>query len=79
MLLTEIYPASEAPIPGVNGLSLSQGIKQVSRTEVVFVQDFEAAFNALPEVLQPGDVFITLGAGSVWRVGERFLKEDAHL
>ncbi len=78
LLLTEIYPASEDPIPGVNGLSLSQGIKQVSRTEVEFVQDFEAAFNALPGILQPGDVFITLGAGSVWRVGERFLKDDAH-
>ncbi|MFP4168897.1 MAG: UDP-N-acetylmuramate--L-alanine ligase [Desulfonatronovibrionaceae bacterium] len=79
LLLTEIYPASEAPIPGVNGLSLSQGIRQVSQTEVDFVQDFDAAFKALLDILQPGDVFITQGAGSVWRVGERFLNRDACL
>lgn len=73
LLLTEIYPASESPIPGVNGLSLAQGIKQVSDTNVDFFPDFDALENSLEETLKAGDLFITLGAGSVYKIGERFL------
>jgi UDP-N-acetylmuramate--alanine ligase len=76
LLLTEIYPASEDPIPGVNGLSLAQGIKQVSKTPVLFFEDLDAVTSALPEILKPDDLFLTLGAGSVWKVGEEFLKGE---
>lgn len=74
LLLTEIYPASEAPIPGVSGQSLAQGIRQISRTDVAYFQDFAAIEAALPDVLQPGDVFITLGAGNIWTIGHNWLK-----
>ncbi|KAB1442438.1 UDP-N-acetylmuramate--L-alanine ligase [Pseudodesulfovibrio senegalensis] len=73
LLLTEIYPASEAPIPGVNGVSLAQGIKQVSDTDVDFCEDFDVLEEKLHKTLKPGDLFLTLGAGSIWRVGEHFL------
>lgn len=74
LLLTEIYPASEAPIPGVSGQSLAQGIRQVSQTEVAYFPDFDAVKNALPAVLREGDMFLTLGAGSIWTVGRDFLE-----
>jgi len=77
LLLTEIYPASEAPIPGVNGLSLAQGIKQVSQTKVRFFPDFAGIERQLKEILKPGDLFLTLGAGSIWKVGEFWLNEPA--
>jgi UDP-N-acetylmuramate--alanine ligase len=73
LLLTEIYPASESPIPGVNGLSLAQGIRQVSSTKVNFYPDFEAMEAELQDILKPGDLFITQGAGSVYLVGENYL------
>ena len=73
LLLTEIYPASEAPIPGVSGQSLAQGIRQVSKTDVAYFQDFAGIEAVLPDVLQPGDVFITLGAGNIWTVGQNWL------
>ena len=75
LLLTEIYPASEAPIPGVNGLSLAQGIKQVSQTKVRFFPDFAGMERQLKEILKPGDLFVTMGAGSIWKVGEAWLNE----
>ncbi|MDP3425879.1 MAG: UDP-N-acetylmuramate--L-alanine ligase, partial [Humidesulfovibrio sp.] len=75
LLLTEIYPASEAPIPGVNGMSLAQGIKQVSQTKVRFFPDFAGIERQLKEILRPGDLFLTLGAGSIWTVGEHWLSE----
>jgi len=76
LLLMEIYPASEAPLPGVSGLSLAQGIRQVSKTPVEFFPDLAAVASALPQILRPGDVFLTMGAGNVWQAGQSFL-EDA--
>lgn len=73
LFLTEIYPASEKPIPGVSGQSLAQGIRQVSKTDVCFLPDFDAIVEALGEELQPGDVLVTQGAGSVTTVGPRVL------
>ena len=74
LLLTEIYPASEAPIPGVSGQSLAQGIRQVSNTDVAYFQDFAGVEAALPDMLQPGDVFLTLGAGNIYTVGQHWLE-----
>ena len=75
LLLTEIYPASESPIPGVSGLSLAQGIKQVSETKVQFYPDFESLEKRLKDTLKPGDLFMTQGAGSIWRIGENWLNQ----
>lgn len=74
LLLTEIYPASEKPIPGVSGLSLAQGIRQVSQTDVSYFQNFDAMLAALPDILRPGDVFLTLGAGTITRLGPKYLE-----
>lgn len=75
LMLTEIYPASESPIPGVSGLSLAQGIKQVSETKVQFFPDFDALEKRLNDTLKPGDLFITQGAGSIWQIGENWLNQ----
>ncbi|WP_029898298.1 UDP-N-acetylmuramate--L-alanine ligase [Desulfohalovibrio reitneri] len=74
LLLTEIYPASEAPIPGVSGQSLAQGIRQVSKTKVEYFEDFETLKASLENILRPGDIFLTLGAGSVWQIGKHYLE-----
>ncbi len=75
LLLTEIYPASETPIPGVNGLNLARAIKQVSDLHVLFYEDFDAMSAGLPEVITPGDVLLTIGAGNIWTVGTKYLQE----
>ncbi|TVQ98484.1 MAG: UDP-N-acetylmuramate--L-alanine ligase [Desulfovibrionales bacterium] len=74
LLLLEIYPASEAPLPGISGSSLAQGVRQVSQTPVDFFPDMTTAGQALLEILQPGDVLLTLGAGNVWQVGQGYLE-----
>ncbi|MGE4296399.1 MAG: UDP-N-acetylmuramate--L-alanine ligase [Desulfovibrionaceae bacterium] len=73
LLLTEIYPASESPIPGVSGMSLAMGITQVTDTKVDFYPDFDVVNEALPSILRPGDLLLTLGAGNVWTVGQKYL------
>ncbi len=76
LFLTEIYPASEAPIPGVSGQSLAQGIRQVSRTTVEYCRDFDEISAQLPETLKEGDIFMTIGAGNIYTVGQRWLAEE---
>lgn len=73
LLLTEIYPACEAPIPGVSGQSLAQGIRQVTSTEVTYCPTFDDIVALLPETLKSGDLFITMGAGTIYTVGTRYL------
>ncbi len=75
LFLTEIYPACEKPIPGVNGANLALGIRQVSKTEVVYKQTFDEILEQLKTELRPGDVLITQGAGNVTKVGPKILGE----
>lgn len=73
VLLTEIYPASEKPIPGVSGLSLAQGMRQVCSTPVTFYQTLSELEKGLEEKLRPGDVLMTIGAGSITAAGPAWL------
>lgn len=78
LLLTEIYAASENPIPGVSGQSLAQGIRQVSSTPVEYFQTLDDLARALPDILRAGDVLLTLGAGNITRLGPTWLEGLDH-
>ncbi|WP_459890363.1 UDP-N-acetylmuramate--L-alanine ligase [Desulfothermus okinawensis] len=75
LLVTEIYPASEDPIPGVDGESLAKGIKQLSNTNVIYCEDLTSCLLKVKEVLNPGDLLLTLGAGNIWKVGVSYVHE----
>lgn len=77
LMLTEIYPASEKPIPGVSGQSLAQGILQVCDTPVNFYQTLEELLSGLRQELRAGDLLLTLGAGSITRVAGEWLERNA--
>ena len=66
------------PIPGVSGESLAQGMRQVGSTPVTYFQTLDELVRELSGFLQPGDVFLTLGAGSITRVGPLWLEETTH-
>ena len=75
LIITEIYSASETPIPGVNGLNLAQGVKQVgSVQEVTFCTTLDDVVEHLYDIVQEGDIVITLGAGTITTVGQRLLE-----
>jgi UDP-N-acetylmuramate--alanine ligase len=73
LIVTEIYPAAEDPIPGINGLTLTHGLRQVGHKNVSYCSDAAQCLACLKEVSQPGDIVLTLGAGNVWKIGESFL------
>jgi UDP-N-acetylmuramate--alanine ligase len=75
LLLTDIYPASEEPIPGVTAEALCTAIRQAGHANVAHFSSFEAIADHLVEIARPTDVIVTQGAGSVWKVGEAFLRK----
>lgn len=66
VLLTDIYPAGESPIPGVTSERLAQDMKHEKAQ--YFVRD-DRATQKIVSSLKDGDVFITLGAGDGWKLG----------
>ena len=66
VLLLDIYAAGEKSIPGITSERLAQEVKHHYCRH--FVRD-EKTIDQLKNILKPGDVFITLGAGDGWKVG----------
>lgn len=75
LYVTEIYAASERPIAGVCGENLVEGMKQHGQKLVQFVAAIEDLTGTVFPELAAGDVVLTLGAGSIWQVGEQILAE----
>src|SRR5262249_9546916 len=65
IVLTDIYGAGEEPIEGVTVEALADAIRSRSRRPVQLARPLEAGVPALLRLVRPGDVVITLGAGSI--------------
>jgi UDP-N-acetylmuramate--alanine ligase len=73
LLLSDIYAASEDPIPGVTPESLVEAIRARGHRDASYVPRSELASRARA-VVKPGDIVITLGAGDVTNVGPELLE-----
>jgi len=65
LLVTEVYAAGEDHIVGADGRALCAAIRARGRVNPIFVEDINDLPAALRDVLQDGDVLLTLGAGSI--------------
>ncbi len=70
LVVMPIYPASEAPIAGVSGQRLYEGIKEHGHKDVRYANDADAVIATLLDTVAQGDMVLTLGAGDVYKVGE---------
>jgi UDP-N-acetylmuramate--alanine ligase len=70
LIVTDIYPAGEAPIEGINAQNLYEGILQHGHRDVTYIPDKNDIAPALAAIVRPGDMVITLGAGDIWKVGD---------
>ncbi len=68
LLITEVYAAGEAPIAGADGRALCRAVRGRGRVDPVFVEDVDTLPTVLNDLMQPGDVLLTLGAGSIGAV-----------
>jgi len=69
VFVTDIYPASEPPIPGVTCETIADAMKRHGDVKVVTVPDLATAHHAVGNALEEGDLLITLGAGNVHEAG----------
>jgi UDP-N-acetylmuramate--alanine ligase len=65
LLLLEVYSAGEKKIPGADSRSLSRSIRLRGKVDPVLVQNESDLLGILRDMLRPGDMVLTQGAGSV--------------
>ena len=75
VLVLDIYAASEGPIPGVTGELLSGRITEAGGQEALYVSSFGEAAELASRASNPGDMILTLGAGSVSQLGPQVLEQ----
>ena len=68
LVLTDVYPAGEAPIVAADGRALARAVRVAGRVEPVFVESIAEMPNAIRDVAHDGDVVVTMGAGSIGAV-----------
>jgi UDP-N-acetylmuramate--alanine ligase len=73
LFVTGIYPAGEAPLPGVTSEALAEAVRTHGHRDVRLVPELRDLPGALVPALAAGDLVITLGAGSIAGVGPRLL------
>ena len=68
VLLTDVYPAGEAPIVAADGRALSRAMRVAGKVDPVFVARVADLPEAIAMAVRDGDVLITMGAGSIGQV-----------
>jgi len=67
LVMTDIYAANEAPIPGVTGQALAEAIRAAGHKNVVFRSSMQEGIEYLLHEGRPADAVLTIGAGNVGR------------
>jgi UDP-N-acetylmuramate--alanine ligase len=79
LILTDIYAASEEPIPEVNSKKLYNLVKQNNKNNsdfnVQYIQNFNDILKFLKKELKPDDILLTVGAGNIYEIGEKLVGE----
>ena len=73
LFLTEVYAASEDPIPGATAEAVAQAVARFGPVPVRRVATLDEVVGAVTLDAQPGDVVVTLGAGSIGTVPSRIV------
>ncbi|MDX1638052.1 MAG: UDP-N-acetylmuramate--L-alanine ligase [Balneolaceae bacterium] len=72
-VITDVYPSREKPIPGVSGQLISDAAREYGHRKVHYVEDKNELPAKLKDIVQSGDIVITMGAGDIYKYGEQFV------
>ena len=72
LLVTDVYPAREEPIAGVTGELITNMAKSMGHENVYWVEDKKRLVAAMKALVEPGDLVITMGAGDIWRICDKY-------
>ncbi|WP_043317385.1 UDP-N-acetylmuramate--L-alanine ligase [Microbulbifer sp. HZ11] len=80
LVLLDVYSAGEAVIPGADGRTLARSIRNRGQVDPIFAEKVDQVPPILADLLEPGDIVLTQGAGNVgglaqqlseWRLGDK--------
>jgi UDP-N-acetylmuramate--alanine ligase len=75
LLLSDVYPAGEAPIVAADGRALTRAVRVAGRIEPIFVEQIADMPQAIMDVARAGDVVLAMGAGSIGQVAPRLARD----
>lgn len=75
LVVTDVYPASEKPIPGISGETICEAVARMDSTRVESIPQLTAARFAVGNRMKPGDLLISLGAGNIHEVGTAIARD----
>lgn len=73
-ICTDVYPAREESIEGITGQLISDIAKKFGHKNVIYVQDKNDIPIVLSQIKKEGDIIITMGAGDIWKYGQKFVE-----
>jgi UDP-N-acetylmuramate--alanine ligase len=73
-ICTDVYPAREKPIEGISGELIINSSKGFGHKNVIYEPDKNKIPDLLKSVYKEGDIIITMGAGDIWKYGEKFVE-----
>ena len=82
LILTDVYAAGEDPIPGITGEVIKEEVERQTGRQVIYIPQREKIARYLEEVVESGDLVMTMGAGNIYQAGEelveRLVKKQEH-
>jgi len=78
LLLTEVYPAGEAPIVAADGRALARAIRVIGKVEPIFVESVAQLPETIFSIVKQGDVLLTMGAGSIGQTPQKVAEAARH-
>lgn len=73
-ICTDVYPAREKPIEGISGEMIINSSKGFGHKNVIYEPDKNKIPDLLKSIYKEGDIIITMGAGDIWKFGEKFVE-----
>jgi len=74
LVLNDIYPASEEPIPGIDSAALCNAIIETGKKNVLYISGEGKIVEYLLGKVKGKDTILTLGAGNIYKIGETFIE-----
>ena len=73
VIITDIYPAREKPIEGIDGNLIAKSARQYGHKNIIYIPEFKDILPKLKEIITEGDLVFTLGAGNIWKIADELV------
>ncbi|MFA7344218.1 MAG: UDP-N-acetylmuramate--L-alanine ligase [Terrimicrobiaceae bacterium] len=75
VFVTDVYPASEKPIPGVSGATIVEALKACGHPSAQHVPEVASIHRSAAVIIEDGDLVVSLGAGNIHEAGARLAQD----